>query len=121
MVLQQKKARRTLYPAQTNTDADYADDIALLANTLTQAESLLHSLEQRAGGICLHVNTDKTEFMCFNQKKMHLPTKCWFSETSGQVHVPWKREHTDVGRPAKTYIHQLNTKSSSSLDYLATV
>ena len=29
-------------------DADYADDIALLANTPTQAESLLRSLEQAA-------------------------------------------------------------------------
>ena len=36
---------------QTITDADYADDIALLANTHTQAESLLHILEQPASGI----------------------------------------------------------------------
>ena len=47
------------------TDADYADDIVLLANTSTQAESLLHSLEWAAGGIDLHVNT---EFMCFIQR-----------------------------------------------------
>ena len=45
-------------------DADYADDIVLLANTPT----LLHSLEQAAAGIGLHVNTDKTEYMCFNQR-----------------------------------------------------
>ena len=38
------KERSSRYPAQTITDADYADDIALLANTLTQAETLLHSL-----------------------------------------------------------------------------
>ena len=50
-------------------DADYVGDIALLANTLTQAELLLHSLEQGAGGINLHVNTDKLEYMCFNQKR----------------------------------------------------
>ena len=47
---------------------DYADDIALLANTLAQSQSLLHCLEQAASGIGLHVNTDKTEFMCFNQR-----------------------------------------------------
>ena len=41
---------------------------ALLKNTHTQAESLLHSWEQAAGGIGLHVNADKTEYMCFNQK-----------------------------------------------------
>ena len=49
-------------------DVDYADDIALLANTPAQAETLLHSLEQAAGGIGLHVNTDRTEYMCFNQR-----------------------------------------------------
>ena len=34
------KARSRRYPTQTITDADYADDIALLANKPTQAESL---------------------------------------------------------------------------------
>ena len=43
------------YPTKTITDADYADDIALLANTPTQAESSLHHLEQTAGGISLHM------------------------------------------------------------------
>ena len=33
-----------------------------------QAESLLHTLEWVAGGIGLHVNTDKTEYTCFNQR-----------------------------------------------------
>ena len=47
---------------------DYADDIALLANTPIQTKSQLYSLEQAAGGISLHVNADKTEYMCFNQK-----------------------------------------------------
>ena len=42
-------------------DTDYADDISLLANTPTQAESLLHSLEQAAGDIGHHVNADNTE------------------------------------------------------------
>ena len=46
-------------------DADYADDIALLANTPTQAKYQLHSLEQAAGSIGLHVNAEKTDFMCF--------------------------------------------------------
>ena len=49
------------------TDADYADDIAILANTPNQAETLLHSLEQAVAGIGLHVNAHKTEYMCFNQ------------------------------------------------------
>ena len=61
------KKRRRRYPAKTITDADYADDIALLANTPNQAETLLHSLEQAAAGIGLHVNAHKTEYMCYKQ------------------------------------------------------
>ena len=47
--------------------ADYADDIAILANTPNQVETLLHSLERAATGIGLFVNAHKTEYMCFNQ------------------------------------------------------
>ena len=61
------KESRRRYPAQTITDAVYADDIALLANSPTQAETLLNSLEQATAGIGLHVNAHKTEYMCFNQ------------------------------------------------------
>ena len=53
--------------AKTITDADYADDIVLLANPPAQAETLLHSLERAAAGIGLHVNAHKTEYMRFNQ------------------------------------------------------
>ena len=48
-------------------DADYADDIAILANTPKQADTLLHSLERATAGIGLHVNAHKTEYMCDNQ------------------------------------------------------
>ena len=62
------KERNRRRPAQTIMDADYADNIALLANTPTQAESLLHSLERATGCRGLHVNTDKKEFMCLNPR-----------------------------------------------------
>ena len=55
------KERSRRYPAQTITDADYADDIALLANAPVQAETPLHSLERAACGVCLHVNADKSK------------------------------------------------------------
>ena len=61
------KERSRRYPAKTITNTDYSDDIALLANTPAQAETLLHSLERAAAGISLHVNAHKTEYMCFNQ------------------------------------------------------
>ena len=64
-LLTKKRSRRC--PAKTITDADYADDIAILANTPNQAETLLHSLERAAAGIGLYVNAHKTEYMCYNQ------------------------------------------------------
>ena len=41
-----KKARSRRYPAETITDADFADDRVFLANGSALAESLLHSLKQ---------------------------------------------------------------------------
>ena len=63
--LTKKRSRR--YPAKTITEADYADDIAILANAPAQAETLLYSLERAAAGIGLHVKAHKTEYICFNQ------------------------------------------------------
>ena len=62
---QRKEAEGT--PAKTITDANYADDIAILTNTPAQAETLLHNLERAAAGIGLYVNAHKTEYMCFIQ------------------------------------------------------
>ena len=61
------KKRSGRYPVKTITDADYADDIAILANAPNQAETLLHSLEREAAGIGLHIDAHKTEYMCYNQ------------------------------------------------------
>ena len=59
------------YPARAeglvNSIFNDADDIAILANTLTQAETLTYSLERAAAGIDLHVNAHKMEYICFNQ------------------------------------------------------
>ena len=54
------KERSRKYPEQTITDADDADEIALLANTPAQAETLQYGLEIEAAGIRLHVNAHKT-------------------------------------------------------------
>ena len=63
--LTKKRSRR--YLAKTITGADYADDIALLASTPAQDETLLHNLERAAADFGLHINAHKTEYMCFNQ------------------------------------------------------
>ena len=62
------KEKSKSYPAQTITDADYTIDIVLLANAPAQAKTLLHSLGWAAAGICFHVNTHKTKYICLNQR-----------------------------------------------------
>ena len=64
-----KKARSRWYPAQTIMNTDNTDDIVQLANTHTQAKSLLHCLVKAAGSIGLHINGNKTEYMYFNQNQ----------------------------------------------------
>ena len=63
--LTKKRSRR--HPTKIITDADYDDDLEILANTPNQAETLLHSLERAAAAIGLHVNAHKTEYMWNNQ------------------------------------------------------
>ena len=46
-------------------DTDNADDLVLLANTPTQAESQLNSLHKAIRGIYLHVNEDKNSINAF--------------------------------------------------------
>ena len=57
------KARSRTHPAVTITDADFADDLALMAGVQT----LLHSLETASGDTGLYVNAKKTEYMSYNQ------------------------------------------------------
>ena len=69
------KAGRRRYSAETITESDYADNIVLLANTLTLAESLLLSLEREAGSIGLHVTADKNRVHVLKSNRRHLHTK----------------------------------------------
>ena len=55
------------HPATYITDADFADDLALLTDHLEQAQLLLLRLEDAAQAIGLHVNAKKTEYMLYNQ------------------------------------------------------
>ena len=48
------------------TDLDFADDLALLSDTIQQAQKLLHDLENAAHLVGLSLNAAKTEFMTIN-------------------------------------------------------
>ena len=60
-------ARSRRFHTKKITDADYADDVALLPDNSYNAQKLLHILEKSAAFIGLHVNATKTEYMCYNQ------------------------------------------------------
>ena len=86
-----KKRRSSRCQAETITDADNADHLALLANTPAQTESQLHSQEQTVGAISLLVNADKTEFMCFRQEGLISTFSIRRRLMSRQVHVLQKQ------------------------------
>ena len=63
-----KSASRKQYPAETITDADYADDRVLLANIQAQAESLQYSVAHVSGSVSLHINPNKTSTRVLNEE-----------------------------------------------------
>ena len=68
--LEQRQRKR--YPARTLTDTDFADDIALLSDNIADAEVLLHKVESAAKEIGLTINSQKTEYMSFNNPQGNL-------------------------------------------------
>ena len=62
-----EKSRSSRYPAKMITDVDYADDLALLSDTIDEASRLLHHVEDAASKIGLYINAKKTEYVCYNQ------------------------------------------------------
>jgi hypothetical protein len=53
-------------PGVTVTDLDFADDLALMSNTIAGAKKLLHDLENAASLVGLSLNAKKTEYMTVN-------------------------------------------------------
>ena len=60
-------ARNRRYPDIKVTDADYADDLAILSKYLSEATIQLHQLEKAASEVGLNINTSKTKFLCYHQ------------------------------------------------------
>ena len=66
LTLSKSTSRR--YPTTTITDADYADDLAIFADTIADATTLLHNLERAASDVGLYVNASKTEYISYQQQ-----------------------------------------------------
>ena len=64
LTLSERRSQR--YPRINITDADYANDLALLSNNVNGVSELLQSLKKSAAGIGLFVNAQKTKLMHFN-------------------------------------------------------
>ena len=64
LVIEKRRSRR--YPQVTITDLDFADDIALVAENLLQAQKMLAKVEGEARCIGLYTNAKKTEVMQIN-------------------------------------------------------
>ena len=64
LTLTRRRSRR--FPAVRLADLDYADDIALLENSITDAQSLLLKVEKACLAIGLTLNASKTKYMHIN-------------------------------------------------------
>ena len=60
--------KKKQYPDVHITDIDYADDIAVISNSLIDANKLLNKFEDTARDIGLHIKSDNTEYMCLNHE-----------------------------------------------------
>ena len=81
------KQTRRRYPANTTKDTDYADNLALHANTPALAKFLLFSQEQTAGAIALYAKANKTVEV-FKTRRNNLHFRYQATKICGQVHVP---------------------------------
>ena len=64
-----KQLSRRQYLAEMLTDADFADDLALLSDKIGNAEKLLKILETAAASVGLYMNTSKTKFIAVNTEE----------------------------------------------------
>ena len=65
--LQLHPRKSSRHPAVHLTDADFADDIALISNSIENAQTLLNSLESAANCVGLYLNDAKTEYMNYTK------------------------------------------------------
>ena len=64
LTLRCRRSRR--HPAERIADLDYADDIALLENSIKSAQDLLNRVEKACQNIGLFLNAPKTKYMHLN-------------------------------------------------------
>ena len=64
--LEVEPRKSSRYPSKHVTDVDFADDLALMADSHSSAQALLSSLECAANSVGLYLNESKTEYVNIN-------------------------------------------------------
>ena len=70
-----QRRRSSRFKAVTVTDLDFADDLAITTEEITQAQEILLRLEIEAEKVGLVCNADKTKYQSFNQESGIMKTK----------------------------------------------
>ena len=65
--LQLHPRKNSRHPAVHLKDADFANDIALISNSIENAQTLLNSLKSAANCISIYFNDTKTEYMYYTK------------------------------------------------------
>ena len=65
LIITERKNRR--YPATRATEIEYADDIAITTNSIEEANTILHQIEDISKDIGICINVSKTEYMSLIQ------------------------------------------------------
>ena len=74
MVFTIEPRRSRKHPAKKITDADYADDLALLNDKIKDAQRFLTKLEEAASSFGLRINSSKTKCMSTAVRNLATPT-----------------------------------------------
>ena len=70
-----KHRRSRRHPAVTISDLDFADDIALILDQIEEAQAALMKVETAAAKVGLHLNSEKTKVIIYNQEEMQMKAK----------------------------------------------
>jgi len=104
-----RQSRR--HPAKKVADVEFADDVALITQTIKEAQEFLFCLEEAAKCVGLHMNEGKTKYLCVNTTRpipapLVSSTGCTIDEVDDFVYLgSWiaSSEHDFLVRKAKAW------------------
>ena len=85
-----KTARGRRFPAETITDADYADDLTLFTDNIEEATKLLHALEKAAGDIRVFCQYKENRVQAIPTKRIHENTERRNCQASVFICLSWQ-------------------------------